>query len=162
MATKRTKTEEPKLTLDNPEVDEEFEDIREEVNETAEKLDKDEEIRRLKAELEKTKAMIPIAVGSEKEAVRKLTEQAAAEGTDPWTVTVKIRVPRRPEKEDPWYWVNINGRSAQIPANDKMQEMKLPFAEVLLSQLKAEDDLRDYLDNVQVYDPVTNPHPVER
>lgn len=162
MATKRAKTEEPKLTLDNPEKDEEFEEIRDEVEETAEKLNKDAEIERLKAELKKAKSLIPIAVGSEKEMVRKLTEEAAADGTDPWTVMVEIRVPRRPEKEDPWYWVCINGRSAQIPANDKIQKMKLPFAEVLLSQLKAEDDLRDFLDNVQVYDPVTNPHPVER
>lgn len=116
---------------------------------------KDEEIAQLKAEIDRMKG----GGIQDYETVQALTRKAAAEGTDPWTVKVTIRVPRRPEREDPWYWINVNSRSAQIPANDKPQEMKLPFAEALLNFLHAENKARDFADTIQVYDPVTNPHP---
>lgn len=158
MATKRKApvTEEAKEEAFEPE---ELQELEQEMLEGSD--DKDAEIARLRAEIDAMKSRMPANVSSDKELVRRLAEQAAADGVDPWSIKVKIRVPRRPEKEDPWYWCNVNDLSVQIPANDKVQELKLPWAEVLLGQLKAEDDVRDYTDNVQVYDPLTNPHPVD-
>jgi len=117
---------------------------------------KDAEIAKLKAEISLMKG------GGVRDAdkVAALAMEAAEQGLDPWKITVSVRVPRRPVGEDSWYWVNINSRSAQIPANDQVQEMKLPFAEALMNYLKAENAARDFADGIQVYDPVTNPHPV--
>lgn len=122
---------------------------------------RDEEIRRLKAELEKANARAAYASpGEELERVNEMAKQAAEDNEDPWKIMVKIRVPRRPATEDPWYWININSQSAQIPANDKVQEMKLPYAITLLSMLAAEDTTKDFVDRIQVYDPLMNPKPV--
>lgn len=117
---------------------------------------RDAEIAKLKEELSLMKG------GGMKDAdrVEALARETAEKGLNPWDVKVSVRVPRRPVGEDSSYWVNVNDRSAQIPANDQIQEMKLPFAEVLMNHLKAENAARDFADNIQVYDPVSNPHPV--
>ena len=90
--------------------------------------------------------------------VQKIAAEAAEAGTDPWTVDVEVFVPHRDPGEDKWYWININDRSAQIPANDSRQKMKLPFALILTDTLKAKRREEDYQDGVQVFDPKTNPH----
>ena len=114
------------------------------------------------AEIEKLKKQLAqnptTRAQDDAEVVKKAAEEAAANGVDPWTVMVNIRVPHRQRNEDPWYWVNINGRAAQIPANDRYQEMALPFAETLINSLEAEKLAADYQDGIEVFDPVTNPH----
>ena len=90
--------------------------------------------------------------------VQKIAAEAAEAGTDPWTVDVEVFVPHRDPGEDKWYWININDRSAQIPANDSRQKMKLPFALILTDTLKAKRREEEYQDGVQVFDPKTNPH----
>ena len=124
--------------------------------------DKDAEIERLKAELEAANKRAAYArPEDELKRIQEMCEQAAEEGTDPWKVLVSIRIPRRPATEDPWYWININNVSVQIPANDQVQELKLPWAEALLKMLAAEDAAKDYIDKrIQVYDPITNPKPM--
>ena len=92
------------------------------------------------------------------ENARKMAEEAAAKGVDPWTVEVEMFVPHRDPGEDKWFWFSINDRTAQVPANDSRQVMKLPFALVLADTLKAKRREEEYMDNVQVYDPKTNPH----
>lgn len=158
MATK--KELEPVLTMNDPEKDAGFEQVKAEVNRTAAKLDdRDAEIERLRRELEDAKRHA--AYSSPKDDYRRVkaeTERAAKEGLDPWGIKVPIRVPRRPVSEDPWYWININDRAVQIPADDSVQDLKLPWAEALVNQLYAEDRARDFADNLQVFDPVTNPH----
>ena len=89
---------------------------------------------------------------------RALADKAANEGTDPWTLDFEMFVPHRDPGEDKWYWLSINDRTAQIPANDSRQVMKLPFALVLADTLKAKRREEAYMDNVQVYDPQLNPH----
>ena len=120
---------------------------------------KDAEIARLKAELEAANRRAAYTTPmDERKRILEMAEEAAAEGKDPWGILVEIRVPKRAKTEDPWFWININGRSAQIPADDRIQEMKLPFAVVLLDMLTAEERAQDYADSLEVKDPVHNPH----
>ena len=149
-------TRKAELTLGQ---DEEFEKVRAEVDATAEALDeRDAEIARLKAQLEEANRRAAYTSPQDDwDRVQRLAQDAADQGLDPWQIMIAIRVPRRPPKEDPWYWININDRSVQIPADDHVQEMRLPFAETLLGMLRAENRAQDFADSIEVYDPVTNP-----
>ena len=156
MATKRkpAETETEEQLLEQP------------AEETQPEGDPSEKLKAQQAEIEKLKAQLAAAQQQAKpgarqnyaEVVRKACEEAVKAGVDLWTVTVNIRSPRRPGKEDPWYWLNVNGRSVQIPADDKYYEIKLPWAEALINSLEAERKAADYQDQLEVYDPVTNPH----
>jgi len=122
--------------------------------------EKDAEIARLKAELEKANRRAAYqSPADERARIRQMANEAAKNGENPWDITVEVRVPRRPAGEDPFYWISVNNRTAQIPANDKLQEMRLPFALTMVESLAWEDVARNYADSLQVYDPVTNPHP---
>lgn len=120
------------------------------------------ELEKLRAENEKLKAKKPAAnpYGSEtdQERVRKACQEAAEAGEDPWKITISVKAPRRPAKEDPWYWLNVNGRSIQVPANDRYFELALPWAQTLTDMIAAEWLASDYQDSIEVFDPVTNPH----
>ena len=117
------------------------------------------EIEKLKKQLAEAQKSVPAAVNqNDAEVVRQAAVKAAEEGTDPWTVKVPVRAPRRSGKEDPWYWLNVNGKSVQVPADDKYHEMKLPWADALVSMLEAEKNAEAYQDSIEVFDPVTNPH----
>ena len=122
--------------------------------------DKDAEIARLKAELAAAqKQNEGYRSGRDADVVEQASKAALAEGKDPWTVNVSIRVPERRDTSEKSYWVCVNGRTAQIPANNQYQEMKLPFAEALVNSLAADRMAQQFADNqVQVYDPISNPH----
>ena len=147
MATKKTtvpKTEEP-IT-------------EEEVKEAEPEKSREE----LAEEVEKLKAQLSAQRGggqqSDYDRVKQACEESAEAGTDPWTVEIEVLVPHREKTEDPWYWINVNGMSAQIPANDRYQKMKLPFANILMDTLRAERHSLDFQESLEVYDPVVNPH----
>ena len=92
------------------------------------------------------------------ERVQEACQKAAAEGSDGWDIKISVRAPRRPAKEDPFYWFNINGRTIQIPATDRYYDLALPFAAALVDTIRAEWFASDYIDSIEEYDPVTNPH----
>lgn len=117
------------------------------------------EIEKLKKQLAEAQAVKPAARNrDEAEAIRQAAREAAEQGVDPWTIKVNVRAPRRSGKEDPWYWICVNGQGVQIPADDKYHEVKLPWAEVLVDTLDAERSAEKFQDSIEVYDPVTNPH----
>ena len=100
--------------------------------------------------------------GNDYEVVKQKCEEAAEKGLDPWGIDVEIRVPARRDTNDPYYWLNINGRSVQLVANNSYQKMKLPFAETLVGMLRAEAHAQHFADEeIQVKDPITNPHEKE-
>ena len=155
MATKRkpAETENEEQLLEQP------------AEETQPKDDQSEKLKAQQAEIEKLKAQLaaaqqakPGARQNDAEVVRKACEEAVKAGVDLWTVKVNVRSPRKPGKEDPWYWLNVNGRSVQIPADDKYYELALPWAETLINSLEADRRAADFQDQLEVYDPVTNPH----
>lgn len=61
---------------------------------------------------------------------------------DPWDEKVKVRVPRKPKGE--YFYVCVNDRRFEIPANGLEQEMPRPIAEVLEQSIQAEYRAEDY------------------
>ena len=178
MATKKKPAEEM-TEIDAPEIDNE----EEEQAKPADGLQKEnDELRKQMADMklqmqsmqnqmaEQLKLMQQMAAGkveapkplsqTEQDALRarQAAEDAAAKGVDPWTVEIEMFVPHRDPGEDKWHWLSVNDRTAQVPANDSRQVMKLPFALILADTLKAKRREEEYMDNVQVYDPQLNPH----
>ena len=126
---------------------------------------KDAEIQRLKAELEAARKQQPRTAGGKRESdydrVHRIERETLEAGKDAWDVLVEVNCPHKAPTEDPWYWICVNSRTVQIPADDEIREMRLPFACVLVDQLRAEQHGAAYKNSLQVYDPKTNPHEVE-
>ena len=120
------------------------------------------ELEKLKAENEKLRrdsvaAYSTAGARSDKERVDDACKKCAEAGTDPWTETISVRAPRKPAKEDPFYWLSVNGRTMQVPANDRYFDLPLPFAACLMDMIAAEWLAADYSDKIENWDPVTNP-----
>ena len=90
--------------------------------------------------------------------VHRIERETEEAGKDPWTVLVPVMAPHREKTEDPFYWLNVNGVSVQIPANDRYHELKLPWACVLVDLLKYERASIEFQESIEVFDPETNPH----
>ena len=157
MATKSTKPEVDPAMMEDPA------ELMEETPKPAKQDAKDKRIAELEAQLaEANKLNAAYTKGNDLEVVRQKSQEAAEKGLDAWEITVSIRVPARRDSNDPSYWLCVNGRSAQIPANNEYQEMKLPFAEALVNMLQAEKHAKLFADEeIKVHDPVTNPHEEE-
>lgn len=117
-----------------------------------------EENARLKAQIEALKKSAAGGKESDYDRVHRIEAECVAAGVDLFTVEVEVLVPHREKTEDPYYWISVNGRTVQIPANDRYQKMRLPFALVLVDTLKYERHSADYQDSLEVFDPVDNPH----
>lgn len=139
---KDKKTEAPKLELQDQE-EKEFQELKQDVDKTAELLEKDAEIEKLKAEIEAMKA-------AKKDAEPEKPQETAAPAAvvDEWEEYIPVIVPRRGRGEDPYYYVCVNDRSVQIPANGTMQKMRKPHAEALLRSLEAEAKAEKFAQDV--------------
>lgn len=159
MATKRKTAEE--IREEETGVDEV--QVPEEMAEVTAADAKDLEIAKLKAEISRMKeqSKTPFTPGSriDMQRIQMLAEEAAESGTDPWSIQVDIRVPRKAGQGDDDFWLNVNGISVQVPANGEVQKLKLPWALVLMGSVEAEERALDFTDNIQNYDPVSNPKP---
>lgn len=97
---------------------------------------------------------------SDKQVVEEAIRSAEASGVDPWTVTVPVRSRVRKDTTEKHYWLCVNGRTLALPADDQYHELKLPFASALVNAMHAERFAEEFADKkIQVYDPITNPHP---
>lgn len=150
MASKKTPAPQDEEQL----LEQQAEEAQPEVNESAKVKAQQAEIEKLRAQIA---AMQKRPAQNDAELVRTASLEAAEKGVDPWNITVNVRSPRRPGKEDPWYWLNVNGLSVQVPADDRRYDLKLPWAECLMNSLDAENHAADYQDSLEVYDPITNP-----
>lgn len=125
---------------------------------------KDKRIAELEKQLAEAKKLnAAYTKGDDYSAVKQKCQEAVEKGLNPWDILVTVRVPARRDCNDPYYWFCVNGRSAQIVANNEYQEMKLPYAEALVDMLRMEKHAQTFADEkVQMYDPVTNPHPDDK
>lgn len=156
MATKKSGTPVPEFS------EEEDVKLEQERDEKQLRANLEAELAALKKENERLKLQSVAAGGAQGaqgdyERVKAACEQAAKEGANSWDVKIAIRAPRRPAKEDPFYWLSVNGQTMQVPANDKYFELALPFANCLVDMIAAEWLANDYVDSIENYDPVTNP-----
>jgi len=124
------------------------------------------EIERLKKENEQLKvnsvfAASPTGGESDSERVYKACEQASKAGKDPWDVKISVQAQRIGKGEDS-YWLCVNGRIMQVPANDRYYDLELPFAQCLVDEIRSRYRAADFADGIQVYDPENNPHPTEK
>jgi len=103
----------------------------------------------------------PYGGKTDAERVADACGQAEADHADPWGVKISVLAPRIGKGEDS-YWLCVNGRSIQVPANDRYYELALPFAECLVNEIEARKRAADYIDQIEVFDPKDNPHPVEK
>ena len=88
---------------------------------------------------------------AEEEALKEevLTEPEKPEKTaDPWAEEMEIIVPRRPKGEDQFYYVCINDRRFQIPANGQVQKLPKPVALILKDSIAAEYAADDQVDEI--------------
>lgn len=113
-------------------------------------------------ELKKNSVRSSSPYGGESDAQRvaKACQEAAESGADPWGIKISVLAPRIGKGEDS-YWLSVNGRTIQVPANDRYFELALPFAQCLVDEISARHFAADYIDQIEVFDPKTNPHPVE-
>ena len=139
------------------------EPVKEEANEAA----KLEEMQKRLAELEKENAQLkknsvyspsPFGGAQDFERVKAACQQAAEDGADPWGIKISVNAPRIGKGEDS-YWLCVNGRTIQVPANDRYFELALPFADCLVDEIENRKRANDYIDSIQVYDPDSNPKP---
>ena len=154
MATKKN------AELKEPETDM-LEETAKKSEEPAEEAAKDAEIARLKAELAAAQRQsASYRRGNDADVVQQAIQACLEEGTDPWDIRISVRVPERRDTTEKSYWICVNGRSVQLPANNQYQEMRLPFAEALMNTLQADRHAQRFADEqIQVYDPISNPHP---
>ena len=89
------------------------------------------------------------------EPIEEVKEETAAEQTepaekpaDPWEEMVEIMVPRKPKGEDEFYYVCVNDRRFEVPANGKKQKMPQPIAEVLMASVEAEYEAQEFADQM--------------
>ena len=124
------------------------------------------EMERLKKEneaLKKNSVYSPSSEGgaSDRERVAKACEEAAKKDQDPWKIKISVLAPRIGKGEDS-YWLCVNGKSIQVPANDRYYELALPFAQCMVDEIAARTRAADYADKIEVYDPVLNPKPADK
>ena len=122
-----------------------------------------EQLEKENAELRKNSVYAPGPYGAagDYERVQKACQDAAEKGEDPWNVKISVQAPRRGKGDDS-YWISVNGRYIQIPADEKYYELALPFAQCLVDLIRAERRSNDFIDNIQVYDPITNPKSIDK
>ena len=106
------------------------------------------------------KASSPFGGDTDSQRVYKACQEVAEAGGNAWDRTISVLAPRIGKGEDS-YWLSVNGRTMQVPANDRYYELALPFAQCLVNEISARHLAADYMDTIEVYDPKTNPHPVE-
>lgn len=114
------------------------------------------------AELRRNSIYSPSPYGSESdyERVKKACQEAAEKDQDPWKIKISVKAPRIGKGEDS-YWLSVNGRTVQIPANERNFELALPFAQCLVDEIRNRNLANDYADSIEVFDPKDNPHKAE-
>lgn len=90
-------------------------------------------------------------MATKKEAPAEEVQEVKVEAevpADPWEETVEVRVPRARAGEPPYYYICVNDRRYQIPADGRKQKMPRPIAEVLEDSINAEFEADRYQEAV--------------
>ena len=153
MATNKNKDKAPELNIpetEDQELDETAEKLEEMVQETQKPAAETSEVAALKAEIAELKAILKAqadqkaAEEAEAEESRKIAEQAAKVIEDAWEEFEEVYVPRHGKGQEPSFYISVNSRTVQIPADGKLHRIRKPFAEILRMSIEAEAAAEDY------------------
>ena len=87
----------------------------------------------------------------EAEPVEEVKEAKAEEQEAPkdaWAEEIEMMIPRKPRGEDAFYYVCVNDRRFEIPADGKMHKLPKPIALVLQDSLAAEVAAEEFADSI--------------
>lgn len=87
----------------------------------------------------------------EAEPVEEVKAEEAAKEEAPksaWAEEIEMMIPRKPRGEDAFYYVCVNDRRFEIPADGKMHKLLKPIALVLQDSLAAEIAAEDFADSI--------------
>ena len=165
MATKKNVAKEPEEITELTAEETEQEPVRNDAPDP-QMLAMKKEIERLQKENETLRknsvhSSSPYGSGSDRERVAKACQDAADKNLDPWGIKISVLAQRIGKGEDS-YWLSVNGRTLQVPANDRYYEMALPFAQCMVDEIGARHRAEDYIDSIEVYDPKDNPKPADK
>lgn len=88
------------------------------------------------------------AAEQEPEITEEVETETRKEPASEWDEEVEMIVPRKSKGDDQSYYVCVNDRRFQIPANGKMQTLPAPIAEALRNSLEAEAEAEEYADKI--------------
>lgn len=113
--------------------------------------EKDEIIKSLRAQISQMNAKILEA--EERVGYRFITgkdEPAKASSAlgDVWEEYIDVVVPRHGRGQEKCFYVSVNGRNAQIPADGKMQHIRKPLALALLASLEEEAKAEQFAEDL--------------
>ncbi len=132
MASKTTKTEKQ----ETPEA------VTNEVKAVADEIDKDELIKKLMAEVAELKNSVMVNAAAEEEPAQPEPPE------DEWEQYIDVPVPRHGRGQEKCFYVAVNGRNAQIPADGKIHRIRKPLAINLLDSLEAEARAEQYAEDL--------------
>lgn len=67
---------------------------------------------------------------------------------DEWEQFIDFVVPRHGRGQEKTFFVSVNGRNAQIPADGKLQHLRKPHAITLLDSLEAEANAEQFAEDL--------------
>lgn len=91
----------------------------------------------------------------------KAAQEVNAEPEDAWSEKVRMIVQRKPRGEDQYYYICVNDRRYQVPANGLEQELPKPVADILRDSLAMEANAEEYAEHIPNYgNGAPTPHPI--
>lgn len=138
MASKTTKTEKQ----ETPEA------VTDEVKAVADEIDKDELIKKLMAEVAELKNSLMANAAEEEEPEEPEEPEETESLEDEWEQYIDVPVPRHGRGQEKCFYVAVNGRNAQIPADGKIHRIRKPLAINLLDSLEAEARAEQYAEDL--------------
>lgn len=131
-----------------------------EENKQANEQNPADEIKAIKAEMEELKSLLKAGLaqmvqtaskpveGPGKEVVETLGTSTDSDAGTEWDEYMDVIVPRHGKGQEKYFYVCVNDRSVQVPADGKRHKMRKPHAEALLASLEAEADAENFADSV--------------
>lgn len=94
----------------------------------------------------KNAAAEEVILQAEEKPAEETIQQAEPVKQSEWDIMETVMTPRK-SKHD-YYYVCVNDRRFEIPADGKTHEMPLPIAEVLRQTIEAENAAQDFAESI--------------
>lgn len=78
----------------------------------------------------------------------KAAEEATEQPVNEWEEFIDVVVPRHGRGQEKTFFVAVNGRNAQVPADGKLHRLRKPHALALLDSLQAEAVAEEFAEDL--------------